>query len=58
MPTGPAHERRITDYMVENCRCIIGEDHDSNGDPIDPDGPADAEEIFLSSGGDEDYDFR
>lgn len=58
MPTGPAHERWITETLVEDCRCMVGEDHDARGDPTDGDGPPDAEEIWLSSGMDEDYDFR
>lgn len=64
MPTGTKHSRIVQDPThgesgIE-CRCMIGEDH-HDGD----DGPAsnylsesDAEDIWLSSGMDEDYDFR
>ncbi len=66
MPTGPKHKKfteRDDDpgsVYAEDCRCTIGEDHDSGSD-----GPSsnmlsesDAEDIWLSSGMDEDYDFR
>lgn len=61
MPTGPKHIHSynylhdgIEERVEEVCRCMIGEDHD-DGDGLSP---SDAEEIWLSSGMDEDYDFR
>ena len=66
MPTGPKHSKLTLvgdgsdDAWAEECRCMIGADH-YEGD----DGPAseyistsDAEDIWLSSGMDEDYDLR
>lgn len=51
------------DYVT--CRCMIGEDHIDGPDYGDEDGGDDvgesfagAEEIYDSSGRDEDYDFR
>lgn len=63
MPTGPKHQRFvIEDYSngapsgyLEDCRCMIGEDHDSDGvadSALDVD---DAADIWMSSGMDEDY---
>ncbi|MFI9193014.1 hypothetical protein ACIG0A_27435 [Streptomyces californicus] len=46
------------------CRCMIGEDHIEGPDSVDCEEEpedhsfAEAEEIGLSSGRDEDYDFR
>jgi hypothetical protein len=65
MPTGPKH-RKFTDMpdgsgdsYGEDCRCTIGEDHDADADTgFSNLGEADAEAIWLSSGMDEDYDFR
>jgi hypothetical protein len=62
MPTGPKH---IHSYDVlhadgteahveESCRCTIGDDHDDS----EKLSPWEAEDIWLSSGMDEDYDFR
>jgi hypothetical protein len=74
MPTGPEHAHvtntivngEITqDYVI--CRCMIGEDHIDGPQSIDDDEYDDddgggsfagAEEIYDSSGRDEDYDFR
>lgn len=69
MPTGQKHSKFIEipeitsdpdEIYATECRCTIGEDH-YEGD----EGPAserisssDAEDIWLSSGMDEDYDFR
>lgn len=73
MPTGPAHERIVNEVVngevvaqqVFPCRCMQGEDHaadDSSWGDEDDSHPesnfAGAEEIWLSSGMDEDYDFR
>ncbi|CAD6015840.1 conserved protein of unknown function (plasmid) [Agreia sp. COWG] len=64
MPTGAKHLRIVQDPIHGEggiaCRCTIGEDH------IDGDHTAasnyisssDAEDIWLSSGMDEDYDLR
>lgn len=79
MPTGPAHWRvKVIDELVENtltgyedCRCMIGEDHDEAGATVgdywsDKEGDEDsgealsaydAADIWMSSGGDEDYSF-
>lgn len=66
MPTGKKHYKVEQDedgsdtYWAVECRCMLGEDH--SADPDDPWGEAlsedDAEDIWLSSGMDEDYDFR
>lgn len=57
----------VVDQKSFPCRCMIGDDHldDSSswGDELDEDdedetGFAGDEEIWLSSGMDEDYDFR
>jgi hypothetical protein len=61
MPTGARHFRlwdeEIGGVVVEQseeCRCTIGEDHhDSNMLS-----QTEAEDIWLSSGMEEDYDFR
>lgn len=70
MPTGPMHSRWFgygtKDAREELCRCTIGEHHDDQGISIDPPddftgerlSDSDAEDIWLSSGMDEDYDFR
>lgn len=62
MPTGPKHihsyDLRHPDgreeHVEEDCRCTIGEDHDDS----DALSPWEAEDIYMSSGMDEDYDFR
>jgi len=62
MPTGPAHQKLqdIDDSYGEVCRCLVGADH-----LVDDDTPVsealsagDADDIWLSSGMDEDYDMR
>lgn len=66
MPTGPLHNKLTPAEdgsggdWAEACRCTVGADH-----YVGDDGPAseylsesDAEDIWLSSGQDEDYDFR
>lgn len=74
MATGVSHHRvvnkvvngQVVDQESYPCRCMIGEDHldesSSWGDEEDDDdgtvGFAGDEEIWLSSGMDEDYDFR
>ncbi|MFB6560268.1 MULTISPECIES: hypothetical protein [unclassified Streptomyces] len=71
MPTGPLHDRAVNSIVngeptqeVFPCRCMIGDDHIEGADLGDyeeePEGHsfAGAEEIWLSSGMDEDYDFR
>lgn len=66
MPTGAKHQKLTGDsanpgtYFAEDCRCMIGADHDAAeefafGDVLSED---DAEEIWRSSGMDEDYHFR
>lgn len=64
MPTGARHYRVVQEGTdgeggIE-CRCTIGEDHvDGEGGPMSNYLSADvAEDIWLSSGMDEDYDFR
>lgn len=78
MPTGPLHERLIsaefdgagslTRVVVEDCRCMIGSNHDDAGDEIDDWQDLedagdqslsvyDAADIWLSRGQDEDYMF-
>ncbi|MFI9157535.1 hypothetical protein [Kitasatospora aureofaciens] len=73
MPTGPLHDRVINSTVNGEftqqafpCRCMIGDDHVEGPFPDDeeqepeedwPEVPY-AEEIYLSSGMDEDYDFR
>lgn len=63
MPTGPKHLKHFEldgSTYAEDCRCMVGEDHEEGEDT--PLGEAlsswEAEEIWLSSGMDEDYDFR
>ncbi|MET7784703.1 hypothetical protein ABZU94_19240 [Streptomyces mirabilis] len=71
MPTGPLHDRAVNSIVngeltqeIFPCRCTAGEDHIEGPDSVDheeePEGYsfAGAEEIWLSSGMDEDYDFR
>jgi len=61
MPTGPAHQKvNEDDDTSEQCRCMIGNDHLVGDDtPLSEAlSPSDAEDIWLSSGMDEDYDFR
>jgi hypothetical protein len=57
MPTGPKHVRAWEDmagvHHEEDCRCTIGEDHHDSDFSV-----GDADEIWDSSGHDEDYDFR
>ncbi|MGH3584730.1 MAG: hypothetical protein ACRDQ0_00240, partial [Pseudonocardia sp.] len=70
-PTGPMHHRVVNSIVngevtqeVFPCRCMEGDDHvegptsvDYEEEPEDCSVPG-AEEIYLSSGMDEDYDFR
>ncbi|MFB6627229.1 hypothetical protein ACFCWD_22860 [Streptomyces sp. NPDC056374] len=72
MPTGPLHARVINRLVngeitqeVFPCRCTLGEDHIEGpdfGDFEEPEPEGDsvpyAEEIWLSSGMDDDYDLR
>lgn len=66
MPTGPKHSKHTEvgdgtdDTWAEECRCMIGEDHyDGEDSPLSEGLSATAaEDIYLSSGMDEDYDFR
>lgn len=74
MPTGPLHDHVVNSIVggtftqeATPCRCMIGEDHvdgpwpDEVEDDSDRTGGssfAGAEEIWLSNGMDEDYDFR
>lgn len=61
MPTGPAHQKvNEADDTAEDCRCMIGTDHLVGDDsPLGEElSPWDAEDIWLSSGMDEDYDMR
>lgn len=54
MPTGPKHYR-TDDGEVEECRCMIGEDHgDEETQSLSV---YDAADIWLSNGMDEDYSF-
>ncbi len=55
MPTGPKHMRIDDDGDEVPCRCTAGEDHDDRDISLSP---QDANDIWLSSGQDEDYDFR
>lgn len=73
MPTGPEHAH-VTNSIVNGeitqgyvtCRCMIGEDHIDGPQSLDEAEDSDdegesfagAEEIYDSSGRDEDYDFR
>lgn len=61
MPTGPKHIHSWTElvngqevHREEPCRCTMGDDHD-DGDMLSA---SEAEDIWLSSGMDPDYDFR
>jgi hypothetical protein len=63
MPTGPKHyrvyEANTSGEWSEECRCTIGEDHDEEDNAMSNYlSASDAEDIWLSSGMDEDYDFR
>lgn len=71
MPTGPLHDRAVNSIVNGEitqknfpCRCMEGDDHIEGPTSIDyeeePEGYSvpGAEEIYLSSGMDEDYDFR
>lgn len=71
MPTGPEHARAVNSIVngeitqeAFSCRCMIGEHHIEGPTSLDhEEEPEDhsfagAEEIWLSSGMDEDYDFR
>lgn len=66
MPTGPKHWKHTEvgdgtdDTWAEECRCMIGEDHYVGADSPMSEmlSEADAEDIYLSSGMDPDYDFR
>jgi hypothetical protein len=66
MPTGPKHQKLTeiddgsADAWGEDCRCMIGEDHyDGDESPASERiSESDARDIWLSSGMDEDYDFR
>ncbi len=64
MPTGPKHKRfTITEYneegpatgYLEDCRCMMGEDHDSDGVGSEALSVDDAADIWLSNGMDEDF---
>ncbi len=62
MPTGPKHQRFIPETpggstgYCEDCRCMIGEDHDDDGSAGSL-SVYDAADMWLSSGMDEDYTF-
>lgn len=56
MPTGPLHYK-TTDGWSEECRCTIGEDHDTDGGSGEMLSVWDAADIWLSSGMDEDQTF-
>ncbi|MYU10659.1 hypothetical protein GTZ78_08115 [Streptomyces sp. SID8361] len=65
MPTGPKHQRFIFVEFneegqecgyEEDCRCMIGEDHDGDGSSESL-SVNDAADIWLSNGMDEDYTF-
>ncbi|WP_371602306.1 hypothetical protein OG345_05300 [Streptomyces sp. NBC_01220] len=72
MPTGPLHDRAVNSIVngeitqeVFPCRCVEGDDHiegptSLGGEEEEDEGYSvpGAEEIWLSSGMDEDYDFR
>lgn len=62
MPTGPLHKKYYTipgelSEYGEDCRCMIGEDHDAEGRTGEALDVSDAADIWLSSGMDEDYTF-
>ncbi|TNU73405.1 hypothetical protein FH969_11470 [Miniimonas arenae] len=64
MPTGPKHQKYVAipgepgSFYAEDCRCMIGEDHDddneSGGESLSV---WDAADIWMSNGMDEDYTF-
>lgn len=62
MPTGPKHQKYYTledsTQYGEDCRCMIGEDHDAlddaGGESLSV---YDAADIWLSNGMDDDYTF-
>lgn len=56
MPTGPKHLKELEDGTEVACRCTIGDDHYEEG--YSSLSATDAENIWLSSGKDEDYDMR
>ncbi len=66
MPTGTKHQKffeidgQPDVYYGEDCRCTIGEDHNDGDDYALSSyiSESDAEDIWDSSGQDEDYDFR
>lgn len=63
MPAGAkhyrVHEPNTDSEWSEACRCTIGEDHDEDDELMSNYlSSSDAEDIWLSSGMDEDYDFR
>ncbi|CAH9419453.1 hypothetical protein SGL43_06508 [Streptomyces globisporus] len=71
MPTGPLHDRAVNSIVngeitqeVFPCRCMEGDDHIEGPTSVDYEEESEgysvpgAEEIYLSSGMDEDYDFR
>ncbi|MWV47882.1 hypothetical protein GRS96_01170 [Rathayibacter sp. VKM Ac-2803] len=72
MPTGPLHDHVVNSIVsgeftqeATPCRCMIGEDHVEGPWPGEDEPETDAatsfagaEEIWESSGKDEDYDFR
>jgi len=72
VPTGQAHDRAVNTIVkgelvqeVFPCRCMEGEDHIEGPTEVDSADADDsgfsfsgAEEIYDSSGRDEDYDFR
>ena len=63
MPTGAKHYRghdpNTSSERTEECRCTLGEDHYVDGAYMsDYLNDSYAEDIWLSSGKDEDYDFR
>ncbi|TFC86674.1 hypothetical protein [Cryobacterium sp. TMT3-29-2] len=64
MPTGAKHNRIVHDPIHGEggmeCRCTIGEDHLEGDDSALSNylSESDAEDIWNSSGRDEDYDFR
>lgn len=66
VPTGPKHQRfvfveldeggRESGYC-EDCRCMIGEDHDGDDGGSEALSVHEAADIWLSNGMDEDYTF-
>ncbi len=63
MPTGPKHQKYYTiergsSQRGEDCRCVIGSDHDAVDDTAGESLSVwDAADIWLSNGMDEDYMF-